>query len=141
MADVKDSDHDAISSAEHSESNVPMKEVNEKDVAAAPAPANRRVISEWEAIQIAEAGDHDTIDREIAHVEADRQALDIKSTWFKPQLKLKDPRHFTWLLVGESANIFHLEFQILTHDRFRINGWSSFRCGSVLDQWRKSVHA
>jgi hypothetical protein len=105
-----------------------MKEVNEKDLAVAPAPASRRVISEWEAMQIAEAGDHDTIDREIAHVEADRQAMDIKSTWFKPQLKLKDPRHFTWLLVGESPNILDRESQILTRDRLRINGWSSFRC-------------
>lgn len=102
MAEVKTSTDDVISSPEHSELNTPKPDVKEKDVAAPPVkPVDRRVISEWEAIQIAEAGDHDTIDREIAHVEADLQVMDIKSTWFKPQLKLKDPRHFTWLLVGK----------------------------------------
>jgi hypothetical protein len=101
MTDKLYSDADAISSTEHSEANVPMKEVNEKNIALSPErPENRRALSEWEAIQIAEAGDNDTIDREIAAVEADLQAMDIGSTWYKPQLNIKDPRHFTWLLVG-----------------------------------------
>lgn len=101
MTDKLSSDADAISSTEHSEANVPVREVNEKNVALSPEKAgNRRVLSEWEALQIAEAGDHDTIDREIATVEADLQAMNIGSTWYKPQLKIKDPRHFTWLLVG-----------------------------------------
>lgn len=63
-------------------------------------PTPQRQVSEWEAIQIVAAGDNDAIDREIALVEADLQAMNIRSTWYKPQLKMKDPRHFTWLLVG-----------------------------------------
>lgn len=105
MADKLSSDADAISSTENSESNAPMRDVNEKNVALSPEkPQNRRVLSEWEALQIAEAGDHDTIDREIAAVEADLQTMKIASTWYKPQLKIRDPRHFTWLLVGRFGN-------------------------------------
>jgi len=107
MADLsgKISDSDAISSTEHSE--VGKDFVNEKGIARPADPSqngstrsNGRQVSEWEALQIAEAGDIDTIDREIGEVEADLQAMHIKSTWFKPQLILKDPKYFTWLLVG-----------------------------------------
>jgi hypothetical protein len=100
MSDVKVSENDTISSTDGSGANPVIKELNEKNIALAPKPATGRKISEWEAIQIAAAGDNDTIDREIAVVEADLQAMNIRSTWFKPQLRLKDPRHFTWLLVG-----------------------------------------
>lgn len=91
-----------VSSTEPSEAGMPVKEVNEKNVATpAPPPQASRRLSEWEAIQIAAAGDHDTIDREIGEIEASLQEMNIKSTWFKPQLRLNDPRHFTWLLVGK----------------------------------------
>lgn len=59
-----------------------------------------RKVSEWEALQMVAAGDYDTINREIDAVEADLVAMNIQSTWYKPQLKLSDPRYFTWLLVG-----------------------------------------
>jgi hypothetical protein len=100
MAEIKDVD--AISSDENSEGGIPTKQVvDEKAFPAGPQrnqptrPTGGRRVSEWEAIQIAAAGDLDTIDREVAEVEAD-----LQSTWSKPQLRLKDPRHFTWLLVG-----------------------------------------
>jgi hypothetical protein len=106
MAEIKDVD--AISSDENSEGGIPMAQaVDEKASPAGPQrnqparPMGGRRVSEWEAIQIAAAGDLDTIDREVAEVEADLQQMNIQSTWFKPQLRLKDPRHFTWLLVGQ----------------------------------------
>jgi hypothetical protein len=106
MAEIKDVD--AISSDENSEGGIPTKQVvDEKAFPAGPqrnqptCPTGGRRVSEWEAIQIAAAGDLDTIDREVAEVEADLQQMNIQSTWFKPQLRLKDPRHFTWLLVGQ----------------------------------------
>jgi hypothetical protein len=104
MADPKISDSDAISSADHSEAGTPANnDIDEKDVALQPKPKQSlggRRVSEWEALQIVAAGDIETIDREVDEIEADLQAMDIRSTWFKPQLRLKNPRHFTWLLVG-----------------------------------------
>ncbi|KAH7408872.1 hypothetical protein BKA64DRAFT_571542 [Cadophora sp. MPI-SDFR-AT-0126] len=100
MADPKLSESDAISSTEHSDAGVPPKVVDEKNIAAPERPPNRRNVSEWEAIQMAAAGDVESIDREIDEIDAELQNMNIKSTWFKPQLRLKDPRHFTWLLVG-----------------------------------------
>lgn len=96
MADLKPVSDD-ISTTPSMKGEAPVM-VDEKNIASRPAP--RRQVSEWEAIQIAAAGDNDSIDREIAEVEADLQKMNIKSTWYKPQLKMKDPRHFTWLLVG-----------------------------------------
>lgn len=94
-------DKDLVSSTEPSEVNVPVKAVDEKNVAVpAKRPQPSRGLSEWEAIQIAAAGDTDTIDREIGEIEASLQAMNIKSTWFKPQLRLSNPKYFTWLLVG-----------------------------------------
>jgi len=108
MADPKSSNSDIISSADHSEAGLPTKNViDEKDVAlqhkSKPSLGGRRV-SEWEALQIVAAGDLETIDREVDEIEADLQAINIRSTWFKPQVRLKDPRHFTWLLVGTSLS-------------------------------------
>ncbi|KAH9210992.1 fructose transporter 1 [Leptodontidium sp. 2 PMI_412] len=100
MANPKISDSDAISSTEHSDAGAQMKDVNEKDISTPACPPNRRNVSEWEAIQMAAAGDVESIDREIDEIDAELQNLNIKSTWHKPQLRLKDPRHFTWLLVG-----------------------------------------
>jgi hypothetical protein len=107
MADVKDSE--AHSSTRHSE--VGQDTLDEKTM-----PQNSRPVSEWEAIQIAAAGDHDTIDREIGEIEASLQEMNIRSTWYKPQLKLKDPRHFTWLLVGKIlTSIFRLRYTYLQY--------------------------
>jgi hypothetical protein len=91
---------DAISSSEHSGDGLPRETVNEKNISMPARPKANRATSEWEALQIAEAGDLDTIDREVAEIEADLQAMNIRSTWYKPQLKLSDPRYFTWLLVS-----------------------------------------
>jgi hypothetical protein len=74
------------------------KTIGQTDMPSRPKPT--RQVSEWEALQIAAAGDMDTINREMDEVEAELQAKNIRSTWLKPQLRLKDPRYFTWLLVG-----------------------------------------
>jgi hypothetical protein len=127
-------DEHPVSSTAPSEVGVPVKDVDEKHVAVpGPRPTPSRGLSEWEAIQIAAAGDHDTIDREIGEIEASLQEMNIKSTWFKPQLKLKDPRHFTWLLVGKYSCDGH--GYCLTAARFCIHGWSSIWCRPKFDQW------
>ncbi|KAI9817889.1 MAG: hypothetical protein M1827_001008 [Pycnora praestabilis] len=59
-----------------------------------------RRLSEWEAMQVAAAGDMETIDAEIDEIEAELQTMNKKSRWYKFELSFKDPRHFTWLLVG-----------------------------------------
>jgi hypothetical protein len=132
MADTKSSDSDIISSAGHSEAGMPPKELNEKDVAFNPGNDHNlskpRRLSEWEALQIVAAGDNETIDREVNEIDADLQAMDIKSTWFKPQLRLKDPRHFTFLLVGMLLDPFISNFYILMIRRLCINGWTPVRC-------------
>ena len=116
MADPTKGDVDAISSTEHSEAGVPNKEytsgsediLKEEDIGHPREPQRNksvystsgRRVSEWEALQIAAAGDYTTIDAEVYEIEAALQSLDIKSTWFKPQLRLRNPRYFNWLLVG-----------------------------------------
>lgn len=99
MADLKQMPDNISSSSPSMKEETPLA-VDEKTVAPTPRPVPQRAVSEWEAIQMAAAGDTDSIDRELALVEADLQKMNIKSTWYKPQLKMKDPRHFTWLLVG-----------------------------------------
>ncbi|KAG9232623.1 fructose transporter 1 [Amylocarpus encephaloides] len=94
-------DSDALSSADHSDAGNPAF-IDEKDVGHTKSrrPPNGRRVSGWEALQIAAAGDLETINREMDEVEKDLQEMNIQSTWYKPQIRLKDPRHFTWLLVG-----------------------------------------
>lgn len=92
------SDSDVISEVEK-----PTRDIDEKDIAVPghrtkPSLGARRV-SEWEALQIVAAGDEETINREIDETEADLQAMNIQSSWHKPQIKL-NPRYATWLLVG-----------------------------------------
>ena len=110
-------DIDTVGSAEESHVDVPKKVTiasdkqvdDEKNIGHPKGPVRNssvysgsgRKVSEWEALQIVAAGDVETIDREIAEVENDLQAMNIQSTWHKPQLHLKDPRYFTWLLVGQ----------------------------------------
>jgi hypothetical protein len=133
MADPKRSDSDIISSADQSDAGIPTKRVNEKDVALSEGhqqtqpKQTRRRVSEWEALQIVAAGDLETIDKEVDEIEADLQTMDIRSTWFKPQLRLKNSRHFTWLLVG-MASFIMVEHLYLTNFRFCFNGWTSFWC-------------
>jgi hypothetical protein len=119
MEDPTKGDTDAISSTEHSEAGVPGKEytsgsediAKEEDIGNPMGPQRNhsvhttggRRVSEWEALQIAAAEDYTTIDAEVYEIEADLQRMDIKSTWFKPQLRLKNPRYFNWLLVGKSV--------------------------------------
>lgn len=121
MTDLKSSGTDAISSTEQSEVTVLAKkvamaddtkpEIDEKDIGRPADPERRqsqksvysssgRKVSEWEALQMVAAGDLETINREMDDIEADLQTMNIKSTWYKPQLRLNDPRYFTWLLVG-----------------------------------------
>lgn len=114
MADpTKLSEVDASSSPDHIETELPSKKVtlisddtDEKRIAKpqrnnSTYSSSGRQVSEWEALQIVAAGDLETIDREIGEIDASLQQMNIRSTWHKPQLRLKDPRYFTWLLVGK----------------------------------------
>jgi len=105
MSDTKQVNSDVISSTPGS--TTPNKEdiVNEEHMEKPNAPArprHGRRVSEWEALQIAAAGDYDTIDAEVAEIEADLQQMNIRSTWYKPLIRFSDPKFFTWLLVGRS---------------------------------------
>ncbi|RFU36070.1 hypothetical protein B7463_g210, partial [Scytalidium lignicola] len=62
--------------------------------------ARRHHISELEAMQIAQDGDFSVIDGEIEQLEASLLRAEKPSRWFHYELNFKDPRHFTWLLVG-----------------------------------------
>jgi hypothetical protein len=93
---------DVSFSAKDAEKAMPPKGPNRNQ---STFSSSGRKISEWEALQIAEAGDLQTINGVIDAVEEDLQQLNIKSTWLKPLLKFSDPRHFTWLLVGKQIEI------------------------------------
>ncbi|TVY92464.1 Proton myo-inositol cotransporter [Lachnellula willkommii] len=111
---TKLSEVDASSSPDHIETESSPKKVtlisddmDEKHVAKPQTRRNNstysssgRQVSEWEALQIVAAGDLETIDREIDEIDASLQQMNIQSTWYKPQLRLKDPKYFNWLLVG-----------------------------------------
>jgi hypothetical protein len=60
--------------------------------------ASRR-LSEAQAMRLADQ-DAAVVDSEIAEFEAELAANPVKSTFLNPQISFKDPRHFTWLLVG-----------------------------------------
>jgi hypothetical protein len=96
MAEPKRVENDEISSTERS------LEDTEKamDRPAARPIASGRKVSEWEALQIAAAGDLQTINAEVDAIEVDLQAMNMRSTWYKPLVRFSDPRYFTWLLVG-----------------------------------------
>ncbi|TVY39035.1 Arabinose-proton symporter [Lachnellula occidentalis] len=106
------SEVDASSLPDHIETESPPKKVtlisddmDEKHIAKpqrnnSTYSSSGRQVSEWEALQIVAAGDLETIDREIGEIDASLQQMNIQSTWLKPQLRLKDPRYFTWLLVA-----------------------------------------
>ncbi|RAL58322.1 hypothetical protein DID88_006434 [Monilinia fructigena] len=71
----------------------------EKGAATARPDHIGRRVTEWEAIQIAAAGDMETIDNEVQDLEAEVTARG-KSRSDVFQLTFKDPRHYTWLLVA-----------------------------------------
>lgn len=83
-------------SSDSLESNPVHKEENGESKAV--SSEGKRVISEWEAIQIAAAGDLATIDAEVN--ELDAQLHQPKNRWYRYQLSFEDPKYFTWLLVG-----------------------------------------
>lgn len=70
---------------------------------AARKPSRR--VSEWEALQIAQAGDLATINAEVDEIEAELQLLNLRSTWYKPLLTFRNPKTFNYLLVGKSCTI------------------------------------
>lgn len=103
MAEPKRVEIDEISSTDHS-----IKDTEKALDCPAGAQRNQSVyttgghkVSEWEALQIAAAGDLQTINAEVDGIEADLQAMNMRSTWYKPLVKFSDPRYFTWLLVGK----------------------------------------
>jgi hypothetical protein len=65
------------------------------------ARKSSRNVSEWEALQIAQAGDLATINAEVDEIEAELQLLNLRSTWYKPLLKFRNPKTFNYLLVGK----------------------------------------
>lgn len=67
---------------------------------AAPAKHTADILSEEEALRIAEQGDFDIIDAEIQELEVQLSSQQKSSHWYKHELSFKDPRHFTWLLVA-----------------------------------------
>ena len=63
------------------------------------ASGRSRRMSQWDAIVIAKEGGEE-VDEEIAELEQELQQNPLKKHLFSPEIKFKDPRHFTWLLVG-----------------------------------------
>jgi hypothetical protein len=99
MVEPKRVEIDEISSTEHS--------IKDAEKARPDATRNQSVystsgrkVSEWEAMQIAAAGDLTTINAEVDAIEIELQAMNMRSTWYKPLIKFNDPKYFTWLLVG-----------------------------------------
>jgi hypothetical protein len=72
--------------------------------AARKSPRN---VSEWEALQIAQAGDLATINAEVDEIEAELQLLNLRSTWYKPLLKFRNPKTFNYLLVGRPCVLYN----------------------------------
>lgn len=96
---------------------------------AAHKPVRR--VSEWEALQIAQAGDLGTINAEVEEIEAELQQINLKSTWYKPLLTFRDPKKFNYLLVGKHVlavvmALYEKTCQ-LTLGSLCFNGWSPLR--------------
>ena len=156
MTDPTQRDGDTVSSTEHSEAGIAHKDYTngrddigkeENDGHLSVPQRNKSVysssgrrVSEWEAIQIVAAGDNATIDAEIYEIEAELQTMSIKSTWHKPQLRLKNARYFTWLLVGKCPFESPRERYSLPAS-VCFYGWSFVRYRSIVDQRRQSLYA
>lgn len=76
---------------------------NEKGAAQARPSHIGRKVSEWEALQIAAAGDMETIDNEVQDLEAEVTSRG-KSRSDIFQLSFKDPRHYTWYVLSCANN-------------------------------------
>ena len=107
MAEPQRVETDGISSRERSIND--NDHDSERTLGGRPAHATRnqsvynssgRRVSEWEALQIAAAGNLTIINAEVDAIEVELQALNMRSTWYKPLIKFSDPKYFTWLLVG-----------------------------------------
>lgn len=64
-----------------------------------------RQLSEWEAIQIAAAGDIETINAEIDELEVELQNRPRSRRWYNYELSFKDPRHFTYVSENTTARL------------------------------------
>ena len=100
MAEPKRVEIDGISSTEHSIKDAEQARPEAQRNKSVYSTSGRRV-SEWEALQIVAAGDLETINAEVDAIEIDLQAMNMRSTWYKPLVNFSDPKYFTWLLVGE----------------------------------------
>lgn len=105
MADAKTSVVEAnVVDSNNQHHNASLNTPNEKDIGVLQGeydghkPARR--VSEWEALQIAQAGDLETINAEVDEIEAELQLLNLRSTWYKPLLTFRDPKMFNYLLVA-----------------------------------------
>lgn len=87
-SDSMESQQEVVNKTEHAE----LKRV--------VTSASKRHISEWEAMQIAAAGDFETIDAEVDELEAQLQQNQKKTRWYHYRLSFNDPKYFLWLLVG-----------------------------------------
>lgn len=87
-SDSMESQQEVVNKTEHAE----LKRV--------VTSASKRHISEWEAMQIAAAGDFETIDAEVDELEAQLQQNQKKNRWYHYRLSFNDPKYFLWLLVG-----------------------------------------
>lgn len=72
--------------------------INKLHASRRPSAASRRM-SEAEAMQVAK-DDMTAVNDEIADFEQQVKDNPIYSPWLNPSVSVKDPRHFTWLLVA-----------------------------------------
>ncbi|RDW67630.1 fructose transporter 1 [Coleophoma cylindrospora] len=84
---------------EDPEKTAPSTDGEELNTAEKVYSRSGRQLSEWEAIQIAAAGDIETINAELDELEVELQNRPKSNRWYNYELQFKDPRHFTWLLV------------------------------------------
>jgi hypothetical protein len=117
MTEPKRIEIDGLSSTEHS-----VKDTEAQRNKSVYSTSGRKV-SEWEALQIVAAGDLQTINAEIDAIEVDLQAVNMRSTWYKPLLKFNDPKYFTWLLVGK---FLHSNLGPSADTRKALHPWADF---------------
>jgi hypothetical protein len=96
---------DVVGSNKPEEKAPPLDGPVENDIETArkssSAHKGTRRVTEWEALQIAQAGDLEIINAEVEEIEAELHLLNLRSTWYKPLLTFRDPKMFNYLLVGK----------------------------------------
>jgi hypothetical protein len=96
---------DVVDSNKPEEKAPPLDGPVENDIETArkssSAHKGTRRVTEWEALQIAQAGDLEIINAEVEEIEAELHLLNLRSTWYKPLLTFRDPKMFNYLLVGK----------------------------------------